>query len=122
MQGIRTSNARAADRRAIDETALQLAALLRYLFRFDRGAPLRAMEENGLTLTQTKALVELSAPGSSAGSCPGRELAARVGLSEATISRAVEGLAERGLVTRVEDPSDRRGRPVAGSPPPGGGG
>jgi len=116
MQGTRTGTARPADARAVDETAQQLGGLLRYLFSFDRGAPLRAMEENGLTLTQTKALLELSAPGAGAGSCPGRELAERVGLSEATISRAVDGLAERGLVTRVEDPSDRRVRLIAVSP------
>jgi DNA-binding MarR family transcriptional regulator len=116
MQGTRTGTARSADGRAVDETAHKLAALLRYLFRFDRGAQLRAIEESGLSLTQTKALLELAATAAGAGSCPGRELAERVGLSEATISRAVDGLAERGFVTRIEDPSDRRVRLVAITP------
>jgi len=116
MQGTRTRTARRADERAVDATAQKLGALLRYLFGFDRGAQLRAIEESGLTLTQTKALLELSAPAAGAGSCPGRDLAERVGLSEATISRAVDGLAERRLVTRIEDPSDRRVRLIAITP------
>ena len=116
MQGTRTGTARAADGLAVDETAQQLGALLRYLLSFDRGAQLRAIEESGLTLTQTKALLELSAPAAGTGSCPSRELAERVGLSEATISRAVDSLAERGLVSRIEDPSDRRVRLIAITP------
>jgi DNA-binding MarR family transcriptional regulator len=116
MQGTRTGTVKPANQRAVGETAQMLGALLRYLFRFDRGAQLRAIEESGLTLTQTKALLELSAPAAGVGSCPGRELAERVGLSEATISRAVDGLAEHGLVTRIEDPGDRRVRLIAITP------
>lgn len=101
---------------AVEETAQRLATLLTHLIRHDRGAQLRAMEESGLTLTQTKALGALLAPGDGDGSCPGRELAEAVGISEATISRAVEGLVERGYVTRVEDPSDRRVRRIQITP------
>lgn len=94
-------------------TALRLGAFLRHLFVFDRGAQLRAMEESGLTLTQCKALFVLSGPRSQSGACPGKELAENVGLSMATISRAVDGLVEDGYVTRVEDPDDRRVRRIA---------
>jgi DNA-binding MarR family transcriptional regulator len=98
-----------------NETALRLGALLRHLFVFDRGGQLRAMEESGLTLTQCKALLVLSGPGPDAGgdACPGKDLAEQIGLSMATISRAVDGLVDAGYVTRVEDPDDRRVRRIA---------
>lgn len=94
------------------ETALRLGALLRYLFLFDRGQQLRAIEESGLSFTQSKALLVLAAD-NGGGPCPGRELAEKVGLSEGTISRAVEGLVEAGYATRVEDAEDRRVRRIA---------
>ncbi|MFN8161533.1 MAG: MarR family transcriptional regulator [Solirubrobacterales bacterium] len=103
---------------APDETALRLGAFLRHLFVFDRGNQLRAMEESGLSLTQCKALLSLSGAGEARDgqSCPGKELAESVGLSVATISRAVDGLVEAGYVTRVEDPEDRRVRRIAITP------
>ncbi len=109
MAGEREAEVRAT------ETALRLGALLRHLFVFDRGGQLRAIEESGLTLTQCKALLVLSGAGGDAGdaSCPGKALAEQVGLSLATISRAVDGLVEDGHVTRVEDPDDRRVRRIA---------
>lgn len=109
-----TSTASRADA-PVEETARRLGTFLRHLFLFDRGAQLRAMEESGLSLTQTKVLFALIAPGEGDGdgSCPGRELAEAVGISEATISRAVDGLLERGYVTRAEDPADRRIRRIA---------
>jgi DNA-binding MarR family transcriptional regulator len=114
MQATSTSVRAEADA-AVEETARRLAALIRHLFLFDRGSHLRTMEESGLSLTQTKVLSTLvaPAPGESEGSLPGRELAEAVGISEATVSRAVDGLVQRGYATRVEDPSDRRIRRVA---------
>lgn len=93
-------------------TALRLGALFRYMFVFDRGAQLRAMEESGLTLTQCKALFVLAGP-TEREPCPGKELAEQVGLSMAAISRAVDGLVEAGYATRVEDSEDRRVRRIA---------
>ena len=109
-----TSTASRADA-PVEETARRLGTFLRHLFLFDRGAQLRAMEESGLSLTQTKVLFALIAPGEGEGdgSSPGRELAEAVGISEASISRAVDGLLERGYVTRAEDPADRRVRRIA---------
>jgi DNA-binding MarR family transcriptional regulator len=94
------------------QTALRLGALFRYMFAFDRGAQLRAMEESGLTLTQCKALFVLAGP-PERGACPGKDLAEQVGLSMATISRAVDGLVDASYATRVEDPEDRRVRRIA---------
>lgn len=94
------------------ETALRLGALLRYLFAFDRGAQLRAMEDSGLTLTQCKALFVLAGPSERA-AYPGKELAEQVGVSMAAISRAVDGLVKAGCATRVEDAEDRRVRRIA---------
>ena len=103
----------ASSRTAVDETALKLGALLRALFVFDRGAQLRAMDESGLTFTQCKVLFVLSGTDGESGDCPGKDLAERVGLSMATISRSVDGLVAGGHVTRVEDPDDRRVRRIA---------
>ena len=51
--------------RAIDteaqETAARLSALLRHVFLYDRGNMLSVLEESGLSMTQTKALLELAA-------------------------------------------------------------
>ena len=115
MQATATQSTGSAAKQGVDETALRLGAFLRHLFVFDRGNQLRAMEESGLTLTQCKALFVLSGPAVEAGeeACPGKELAEQIGLSMAAISRAVDGLVEKGYVTRIEDPDDRRVRRLA---------
>ncbi len=41
------------------ETAARISALLRHLFLYDRGNLLRVIEESGLSMTQSKALLEL---------------------------------------------------------------
>ena len=115
MQGTATSERRRKPAGApggARDTALRLGALFRYMFAFDRGAQLRAMEESGLTLTQCKALFVLAGP-PERGACPGKDLAEQVGLSMATISRAVDGLVDAGYATRVEDSEDRRVRRIA---------
>src|SRR3954452_6722678 len=94
------------------ETALRLGAFFRYFFAFDRGSHLRAMEESGLSLAQCKALFVLAGPAEQAG-LSGRELGESIGLSGASISRAVDGLVDGGHVTRIEDPEDRRVRLIA---------
>ena len=57
-----------------------------------------------LTTTQRLALVELVDSG------PRRlgALAGRIGASDATVSRAIDGLVEEGIVKRQDDPDDRR--------------
>src|SRR4051794_35960377 len=67
------------------------------------------MEESGLTLTQFKTLLMLAGP---EGEEPyaGRDIAERLQVSLASVSRAVDGLVRSRLVTRVEDADDRRVR------------
>ena len=91
------------------ETAARLGAFLRHIFIFSGGEHLRKMEESGLSLTQVKALLMLAGP---EGEEPyaGRDIAERLQVSLASVSRAVDGLVRSGLVRRVEDPDDRRVR------------
>jgi DNA-binding MarR family transcriptional regulator len=78
----------------------QLGRVIRQLTRLSGGPD----EGPALTSTQRLALFELLEDG------PMRlnDLAARMGLSAPTASRAVDALADAGLVERITDPSDRR--------------
>ena len=91
------------------ETAARIGAFLRHVFIFSGGEHLRKMEESGLTLTQVKALLMLAGP---EGEEPyaGRDIAERLEVSLASVSRAVDGLVRSRLVSRVEDAEDRRVR------------
>jgi DNA-binding MarR family transcriptional regulator len=92
------------------ETAVRLGAFLRYIFIFSGGEHLRAIEDSGLTLTQCKALLMLAGPGESERPYAGRDIAERLQVSLASVSRAVDELVRNRLVTRVEDEDDRRVR------------
>lgn len=95
------------------ETAARLSAFLRHLFLYDRGNQLRVIEESGLSLTQCKALLELGGLGRETEPRQVGELAETFGVSVPSMSRAVDGLVKKRLVSRVEDPDDRRVRLVA---------
>jgi len=95
------------------ETAARLSALLRHVFLYDRGNQLRVIEESGLTLTQSKALLELGGLGREMEPKQVSELAETFGVSVPSMSRAVDGMVKKRLVTRLEDPDDRRVRRVA---------
>lgn len=95
------------------DTAARLSALLRHLFLFDRGNMLRVIEESGLSMTESKALLELGGLGEEAEARQVSDLAETFGMSVPSMSRAVDGLVKKGLATRVEDPEDRRVRRVA---------
>ena len=88
---------------------MRLGAFLRHIFIFSGGEHLRKLEESGLSLTQVKALLMLAGP---EGPEPyaGRDIAERLQISLASVSRAVDGLVRSRLVRRVEDPDDRRVR------------
>ena len=109
----------AAERRATEvgpeahETAARLTALFRHLFLYDRGNQLRVIEESGLSMTQCKALLELGGLGEEAEPRQVGELAERFGVSDPSMSRAVDALVRNKLATRIEDPDDRRVRRVA---------
>jgi len=98
---------------AAQDTAARLSALLRHVFLSDRGNQLRVIEESGLSMTQCKALLELGGIGDSADPRQVGELAERFGVSVPSMSRAVDALVKKKLVTRLEDPDDRRVRRVA---------
>jgi DNA-binding MarR family transcriptional regulator len=94
------------------ETAARMTALVRHLFRYDRGNQLRVIEQSGLSMTQCKALLELGGLGQSAETWQVSDLAEVFGASVPSMSRAVDALVKEGLATRVEDPDDRRARQV----------
>lgn len=95
------------------DTAARLSALMRHVFLYDRGNQLRVIEESGLSMTQCKALLELGGLGEAAEPRQVSELAETFGVSVPSMSRAVDALVKKKLVTRVEDPDDRRVRRVA---------
>lgn len=95
------------------ETAARISALLRHLFLYDRGNLLRVIEESGLSMTQSKALLELGGLGDETEARQVTDLAEALGVSVPSMSRAVDGLVRKRLATRVEDPDDRRVRRIA---------
>ncbi len=97
---------------AEQDTAAKLSALLRHLFLYDRGNQLRVIEGCGLSLTQCKALLELGGLGRASEAKQVSDLAETFGVSVPSMSRAVDSLVRERLVTRVEDPEDRRVRRV----------
>lgn len=82
-----------------------LAALANYVMRSANAGALNAIAELDLSVTQFKALCALEADGEERSV---KALAQTLGVSLAAVSRAVDGLFERGLVLREEDPADRR--------------
>jgi DNA-binding MarR family transcriptional regulator len=93
-----------------DDAALveQLNGFLHHVWKTcsPQGGFLEAIDELGLSFSQLKALQYLStidAPELSL-----KQLGDQLGLSLPAVSRAVDGLVQRGLVTRTEDVEDRR--------------
>jgi len=94
-----------------DETRLteHLYGLLKYLLHGHGGEYVRAVGELELSLTQLRALHVLAYDEEQMSL---KDLADRLGLSLPAVSRSVEGLVQRGLVTRAEDADDRRMKQV----------
>ncbi len=97
----------------IEATAVRLGGLISHIFVYDGGRQLRAIDEQGLNLAQLKVLLALVGDMRAGSDCVGAELSERLGVSGATISRTVDSLVEKGLLTRAEDPQDRRRRVLA---------
>src|SRR4051812_30281823 len=91
-----------------DELVGNLAAFLHYIFKTcgPKGGMLEIIDELGLSLTQLKAIQLLSTHQAEEMSV--KQLGDSLELSLPAISRAVDGLVHRGLVTRTEDEEDRR--------------
>ena len=81
---------------------------MRHLVTGTGGEFFRELERLDLSLTQVKSLGLLAErEAASIGT-----LSEEIGLSLPAVSRAVEGLVQRGMVKRAEDPTDRRARRV----------
>ena len=80
-------------------------ALASYLMRTANVRTFNAIAELDLSFTQIKALCALETDGEERSV---KALAESLGVSLPAMSRAVDGLFERGFVGREEDPGDRR--------------
>lgn len=94
------------------QLTLDMYALAAYLLRTATIGTFNAIAEMDLSFTQIKALCALE--GDEERSV--KALAQSLGLSDAAMSRAIDGLFERGLVEREEDPDDRRMKRVRLTP------
>jgi DNA-binding MarR family transcriptional regulator len=84
-----------------------LRVLMKHLLGSSSRDFFAAVEQAGLTLTQVKCLHLL---GDADEPLPLSRLSESIGLSGPAISRAVDGLVQRGEVRRTEDPRDRRSK------------
>jgi DNA-binding MarR family transcriptional regulator len=82
-----------------------MAALANFLMRTANVGTFNTIAELDLSFTQIKALCALDAEGEERSV---KALAESLGVSLAAMSRAVDGLFERGFVRREEDAADRR--------------
>jgi DNA-binding MarR family transcriptional regulator len=97
-----TATLQSAEREALTR---DLYALASYLMRTANVGTFNAIAELDLSFTQIKALCALEAEGEERSV---KALADLLGVSLPAMSRAVDGLFERGMVGRKEDPVDRR--------------
>jgi DNA-binding MarR family transcriptional regulator len=97
--------------RADRELGYRLGAVMLQCMSADGGSAIRVIDDSGLTFTQMKVLMTLAGAREEAPSL--KPIAEGLGVSLPSASRAVEGLVKRALVTRTEDPSDRRQRLLA---------
>ena len=88
-----------------DELTRDMFALASYLMRTANLGTFNAIAELDLSVTQLKALCALDARGEEPSV---KALAESMGVSLPTMSRAVDGLFERGFLLREEDAADRR--------------
>jgi DNA-binding MarR family transcriptional regulator len=85
--------------------ARDMYALLSYLMRTANAGTFKTIGDLDLSFTQLKALCALEAAGDERSV---KALAEALGVSLPAMSRAVDGLYERGFVDRREDQTDRR--------------
>jgi DNA-binding MarR family transcriptional regulator len=102
---------RKAGRTRGDDLAIKLGTVIMRCMGPQGGEVLRVIDESGLTFVQMKALVDLQSPDEEARTVT--VLSEALGISVASASRAADGLVRKKLVTRVEDPDDRRVKRLA---------
>jgi DNA-binding MarR family transcriptional regulator len=93
------------------ELALKLGAFMLRCMGGGSSEVFRVIDESGLTFSQMKVLVELETAEEDARTVTA--LSEELLISAASASRAADGLVRKKLVTRVEDPDDRRVRHLA---------
>ena len=91
----------------LDTVATDLGVVMKHLLVSSSRDFFAAVEQAGLTFTQVKCLHLL---GDAEEPLPLNALSETLGLSGPAISRAVDGLVQRGEVKRTEDPRDRRSK------------
>jgi DNA-binding MarR family transcriptional regulator len=91
----------------VDAVVADLGVLMKHLLVSSSRDFFAAVEQAGLTFTQVKCLHRL---GDSEEPLPLNALSETLGLSGPAISRAIDGLVQRGEVKRTEDPRDRRSK------------
>lgn len=92
----------------VRETAIRIGVLARRLFAYgDGGRSLQVADEHGLSFIQLKAMIELSTVESASAPCI-QDVAEELGVSMPALSRAFDGLVQKDLISRSEDPDDRR--------------
>ena len=91
----------------VDTVAADLGVLMKHLLVSSSRDFFAAIEQAGLTFTQVKCLHLL---GDAEEPLPLNALSETLGLSGPAISRAVDGLVQRGEVKRTEDSRDRRSK------------
>jgi DNA-binding MarR family transcriptional regulator len=98
-----------------ERTALtgDMFALVSYLMRMSNVGTFNRIGELDLSFTQLKVLCRLEMDGQDRSV---KALAESMGVSLPAMSRAVDGLFERGFVARDEDPADRRMKRVRLTP------
>jgi DNA-binding MarR family transcriptional regulator len=96
------AQATAAEREALSR---DMAALANFLMRTANMGTFNTIAELDLSFTQIKALCALDADGEERSV---KALAESLGVSLAAMSRAIDGLFDRGFVHREEDAADRR--------------
>jgi DNA-binding MarR family transcriptional regulator len=90
------------------QLAEQLGKLVTHLNRASSPELFRLLSEQGLSITQVKTLHVLR----DAGDVNVKDVAELLGMSLPAMSRALDGLVQRGFVDRHESPADRRAKLV----------
>ncbi len=98
------------------ESALLIGTLFRWMLSHgDGGTSLKVVDDFGLSFLEFKAILELRVVHGADGPCM-QEVADATGSSISSMSRAIDTLVRKELVSRIEDPEDRRRRMIALTP------
>jgi DNA-binding MarR family transcriptional regulator len=103
----------ATSQTAAEVVTRELTALTKHLLLTTSRDLFHELERAGISLTQIKSLTFLAEADEPLSV---KALSDVIGLSVPGVSRAIDGLVQRGEVTRVEDPRDRRSKLLSITP------